>query len=240
SMYYTATASTGVPGKIGTRLVNYSGLEFNQVVAKGLMGALQLARVVNHLDKAASDDNTTVTTGSGTAMQHDWDIAFGYAGLPTDYDSAKDYANTEANRPLAIGDYFREKGQYIKAGGIVFEAFRKGRAAINNKDYVTRDAAIAAIKLNMEKTIAAAAYAYLTLPQGSSDLATKFHALSEGYGFLYALKHRPSNSPLTAANYETLMGIITTNFYVLAADATNTKLIQAQTILTAAYGQLQP
>lgn len=240
SAHYGATASSGIPGKVGTRLVNYSGLEFNQAVAKGLMGALQLTQVFTHLDKCSADDNSTVVAGTGTAMQHDWDMAFGYVGLPTDYDSGKVYASTEVNRPLAMGGYLRERGQYIKAGGIVFEAFRKGRAAITNKDYVTRDAAIATIKLNLEKTIAAAAYAYLTLPQGSSDMATKFHAMSEGYGFILALKYRASASPLTAANYQTLLDIIKTNFYELAADATNTKLKQAQTILTTAYGQLQP
>ncbi|MCW3124256.1 MAG: hypothetical protein JWQ38_3748 [Flavipsychrobacter sp.] len=240
SQFYTATASQGVPGKIGTRIVNYSGLEFNQLVAKGLMGALQMNQVITYLDKAAKDDNSTVTAGSGTAMQHDWDLAFGYVGLPTDYDSSKTYASTEANRPLAIGGYFRERGQYIKSGGIVFEAFRKGRAAINNKDYTKRDSAIATIKLNMEKILAAAAYAYMGLSQGSSDLATRFHALSEGAGFVLALKFRPSNSQLTAANYLTLQEIAQTNFYVLIADASNTKVKQAQTILSTAYGQLQP
>ena len=240
SAYFTATASQGIPGKVGTRLVNYSGLEFNQIVAKGMMGALQVAQAIACLNKVAADDNNTVTAGSGTAMQHDWDLAFGYAGLPTDYDSAKDYASTEANRPLAIGDYFRERGQYINAGGTVYEAFRKGRAAINNKDYVARDAAAATIKLTMEKTLAAAAYEYMTISTGSSDLAARFHALSEGYGFIIALKYRQANSPLNAANYEALSDIMKTNFYTLTADASNTKVTQAKTILTTAYGQLQP
>lgn len=240
SQFNTATASQGVPGKVGTRLVNYSGLEFNQAVAKGLMGALQMSQVITYLDKVTTSDNATVTPGSGTAMQHNWDLAFGYVGIPTDYDSSKSYASTEVNRPLAIGGYFRERGQYIKAGGIIFEAFRKGRSAINNKDIVRRDSAITTIKLTMEKTLAAAAYAYLTLSQGSSDNATRFHALSEGYGFIVALKYRSAISPLTAANYQALVDIMKTSFYDLAADASNTKVKQAQTLLTGAYGQLQP
>ncbi len=240
SQSYTVTAAPGTAGKIGTRIVNYSGLEFNQLVAKGLMGALQMSQVITYLDKVATDDNATVTTGSGTAMQHDWDLAFGYIGIPKDYDSSKAYASTEANRPLAIGGYFRERGQYIKAGGIVYEAFRKGRAAIDNKDYTKRDSAIATIKLTMEKTLAAAAYAYMGLSQGSADLATRFHALSEGAGFVLALKYRAGNSPLSAADYQTLVDITQTNFYTLIADASNTKVKQAQTILSTAYGQLQP
>ena len=240
SQSYTVTASAGVAGKVGTRIVNYAGLEYNQLVAKGLMGALQMAQVAAYLDKSITDDNNTVIAGSGTAMQHDWDMAFGFVGIPTDYDSAKSYASTEANRPLAIGGYFRERGRYIMAGGIVYEALRKGRAAINNKDYKGRDSAIATIKITMEKTLAAAAYAYMTLSYGSSDLATRFHALSEGAGFILALKYRPSGSPLSAANYETLLGIARTNFYELIADASNTKVNQAKSILNTAYGQLQP
>lgn len=239
SEYFAATASPGVPGKISNRLVNYAGVEFNQLVAKGLMGALQLSQVIFYLDKSMTDDNNTVVNGSGTAMQHDWDLAFGYVGIPTDYDSSKAYANTEANRPLALGGYFRERGRFIQSGGKVFEAFRKGRAAINAKDYAGRNAAIDIIKLELEKTLAAAAYEYAKLAKGSADLAVKFHALSEAYGFLLALKYRAANSPFTNANYQTAIDLIKTNFYVLAADATNAKLNQLQTILATAYGQLQ-
>ena len=45
SQYYKNNGSAGIPGKIGTRLFNHSGLEFNQVVAKGLMGALVLNQI---------------------------------------------------------------------------------------------------------------------------------------------------------------------------------------------------
>jgi hypothetical protein len=240
SKSYQASASNGVAGKVGSRLVNYTGVEFNQLVAKGMMGALQLSQVITYLDKTKTDDNNTVVTGKGTAMQHDWDLAFGYVGIPVDYDSSKVYASTESNRPLAIGGYFRERGRYIQSGGKVYEAFRKGRAAINAKDYKGRDEAIAIIKSNLEKTIAASAWEYAALPQGSPDLAVKFHALSECYGFLLALKYRSADSPLSAANYQTMVDILKSNYYELSADATNAKLKQVQSILTAAYGKLQP
>ncbi len=239
SKSYSVTATQGVAGKVGSRIVNYAGLEYNQLVAKGLMGALQMAQAIVYLDKTTTADNNTITSGTGTAMQHNWDMAFGYVGIPTDYDSSKAYVNTEVNRPLAIGGYFRERGRYIMAGGIVYEAFRKGRAAIDNKDYKRRDSCIATIKLYLEKTLAAAAYEYMKLSYGSSDKATRFHALSEGYGFILALKYRAANSPLTAANYQTMLDLVKTNFYDLTADAANTKVMQIQAILTAAYGQLQ-
>ncbi|MPR32145.1 DUF4856 domain-containing protein [Salmonirosea aquatica] len=242
SQFNKAAASKGVPGKIGNRLFNYKGLEYNQSVAKGLMGGLVLHNVVAILDKIPTDNNTTVVPGQGTAMEHNWDLAFGYVGIPMDYDTAYSY-NTQpvrADRPLAMGGYFAERGKYIQAGGRVFEAFRTGRAAISAQDYAARDAAIVTIKEYLEKTLAAAAYNYVTSPQTQTALDSKFHGLSEGAGFIIALKYRPASSQLTAANYQTLASIMDTSFYTLAEDASNAKLKQAQAILTEAYGKLQP
>lgn len=240
SKFYNRPASKGVAGKIGSRLFNYTGLEFNQAVAKGMMGALSLYNINTILDKIPSDDNKTIVAGQGTAMQHNWDLAFGYVGIPADYDTAKVYTSAMVDRPFAIGGYFAERGKYIKSGGIIFEAFRKGRAAIVANDYKTRDAAIATIKEYLEKTIAAAAYYYVTSPQTQTALDAKFHSLSEGYGFVVALKYRDASSKLTAAKYQTLLDIIKSNYYTLAEDASNTKLKEAQAILTEAYGKLQP
>lgn len=240
SLSNTIIGSEGVAGKVGTRLVNYTGVEFNQLVVKGLMGALQMTNVIDQLTKVASVDNNTVVAGSGTAMEHAWDMAFGYTSLPKTYDSSITYTNTVLDRPLGVGGYFRERGRYIQAGGKIFEAFRKGRAAIAAKDYATRDAAIATIKEYLEKTLAAACYEYSNVAISGIDLPTKFHGLSEGYGFVLALQYRRVGSPLTAANYQKLLDIFKTSFYTLAADASNTKLNEAKAILTAAYGQLQP
>jgi hypothetical protein len=242
SQFYNTTGGEGKSGKQGSRLFNHAGVEFNQLVAKGLMGALVLSKVVAHLDAAANADNNTVTPGKGTAMQHEWDMAFGYVGIPTDYDTSKAYTSTDPKRPLAIGGYFAERGKYIKAGGIVFEAFRKGRAAIAAKNYGARDAAAATIKEYVEKAIAAACYYYVSHPQAITDKPAQLHELSEGRGFIIALKYRAANSKLSASSYQTLVDILgpTQNAYTLINDASFAKLKQAQQILTSAYGQLQP
>lgn len=238
SVSNTAAASEGVPGKIGNRLFNYTGLEFNQLVAKGLMGAFQMATIISYLDKVASDDNNTVVAGTGTAMQHDWDLAFGYTSLPKVYDTSLTYSGV-VDRPLAIGGYFRERGRFIMAGHKIYEAFRTGRAAIGVKDYAVRDAAIGTIKLYLEKTLAAACYEYSGIGQVSAKIEDRFHGLSEGYGFVLALKYRQAGSPLTDANYQKLLNIFKISFWTLDADASHTKLKEAQAILTAAYGPLQ-
>lgn len=242
SQFSGSAGNEGVPGKQGNRLFNYSGLEFNQAVAKGLMGALILNNISKHLDASVSADNNTVIEGKGTAMQHEWDLAFGFVGIPTDYDTAKSYERTDPNRPLAVGGYFGERGKFIKAGGTVYEAFRKGRAAIGAKDYATRDAAIATIKEYVEKTFAAACYYYVTHPQAVTERPDQLHELSEGRGFIIALKYRTANSKLSASDYQSLAGIlgVEQNAYELIGDASFTKLKEAQQILTSSYGQLQP
>ncbi|OQP63658.1 DUF4856 domain-containing protein [Niastella populi] len=242
SQFYNTAGAEGKPGKQGSRLFNFAGFEYNQGVAKGMMGALALSKVNAHLDAAVNADNNTVMPGKGTAMEHEWDLAFGYVGIPANYDTTKSYAGTDPERPLAIGGYFAERGKYIKAGGIIFEAFRKGRAAIAAKDYKVRDAASATIKEYLEKTLAAACYYYVTSPQAKTDKVAQLHELSEGCGFIVALKHRASTSKLSASNYQTLVGILglNQNLYALINDASFTKLKQVQQILTTTYGQLQP
>ncbi len=238
---YNATASQGVPGKVDSRIVNYQGKEFNQLVAKGLMGSLSLYNIIALLDKVPSDDNNTLVAGQGTAMQHSWDLAFGYVGIPKDYDSGFNYttAPVKADRPLGLGGYFAERGKFIQSGGIVFEAFRRGRAAIGARDYVARDAASATIKEYLEKTLAAAAYHYINISGTRTTLSSKFHDYSEAYGFILALKYRASNSKLTSVNYDKLVNSLNGDFWDLANDAENTKMVEARDILTAAYGQLQ-
>lgn len=241
SLNRNTTGAQGVSGKVGNRLVNYRGLEFNQLVAKGLFGALSLNNVVSLLDKAATDNNTTVTE-TGTAMQHSWDLAFGYIGLPKTYDSSINYTqapnNTNPERPLGIGGYFFERARPIKAGGTVFEAFRRGRAAIGANDYVVRDAAAATIKEYLEKTLAASANAYLSLSKTRSDDAARFHDFSEATGFLLALKYRGTNL-LSAQAYQELLTLLNIDFWTLS-DATvlNNIVNAAQAKLVTAYGKL--
>lgn len=220
------------------RLVSATGLEYNQAVAKGMMGALFFKEAINILNSVPDANNVTVTNGT-TAMQRSWDEAFGYLGVPVDYNPDKTYANTDAVRPLLWGGYLAERGKGIEAGKIIFNAFLKGRAAIGAKDYLVVKEQITIIQAKWEQLVAAAALAYTTIPTNSvsvGDLPTQFHALSEGYGFISCFKYRPANSKLTDANYQKLKAIIGTNFYTLINEANFTKLVEAQNILKTTYG----
>jgi len=240
SAYYNTPGGEGVAGKQGSRLFNHAGFEFNQGVAKGLMGLFQMKNVFEHLDKSKTADNNAVTPGKGTAMQHEWDLAFGYVSIPKDYDSSVAYTSSDLTRPLAIGGYFRERARPIKAGGNVFSAFLKGRAAIGAKDYKVRDEAVATIKEYIEKTLAASAYAYISLAQSQGrERIAQLHDLSEAYGFTVALKARSADSKLSASNYTTLINNLTnTDFYALLTEPGFVKLAATGKIYSDTFGKL--
>ena len=235
-------ASDGVAGVVisGTtkRLVGPTGLESNQAVAKGLMGALFFKEAVNLLTNIPNDDNKTVTNGTTLAQRH-WDEAFGNLGVPIDYDPSKTYVNTDPTRPLLWGGYLAERGKEILAGKTIFDAFLKGRAALGANDKKVVAAQIKIILDKWEQLNAAAALEYSTIPTRSvnvGNLATQFHALSEGFGFIHSLQFRPATSKLSAADYATLKATFATSFYTLINEPGFTKLVQAQTILKTTYG----
>ena len=72
----------------------------------------------------------------------------------------------------------------------IYNAFKLGRAAIVAKDYNLRDKQVEIIREEVSKVIAVRAVYYLQTGKNSlaSDKASAFHDLSEGYGFVYALR----------------------------------------------------
>ena len=193
------------------RLFAANGLEPQQVLLKGMMGACFMDQIVNNylstavLDEGsnrANNDNKVLEAGKNyTKMEHLWDEAYGYI-----------YG---ADNPLATPNpVYKFWSSYINQVdadsdfGTLREdielAFRTGRAAIVAGDYATRDAQIAIIKQKL--AIVAAVRAVFYLKEGKAKLVTDsgakaFHALSEGYGFIMSLRY--TNKPGTNAPYMT-------------------------------------
>ncbi|MBL7699425.1 MAG: DUF4856 domain-containing protein [Chitinophagaceae bacterium] len=239
-------AADGTAGYIarnaGKILVSGEGLEYVQAVQKGTMGAALFKEGIALLDEVLASDNNTVVPGEGTEMAHNFDLAYGYFSIPTNYDTTTEFATNNRSKLLFWGNYIRERGGYINAADVIWKAFRTGRAAIEAKDMSTVNSQVGIIKEYWEKVAAAAAWAYVTIPQSQSgNLSSQLHALSEGFGFISALKYRPSTSPLTASQYNQLIEILGpgTNFYDLLSDPSFTQLNAAKAILNTAYGQLQ-
>lgn len=205
-------AAAGVAGKYldgtSTRLFAANGLEPQQVVLKGMMGASFMDQIannylsVNKLDAGTNViDNTNKVVEAGknyTTMEHNWDEAYGYiyGGDIASTNSFK-FWSSYINQVNNDTDF-----NTLKAA--IDLAFRKGRAAIVANDYTTRDAQIAIIKEKLALVPAVRAVFYLQ--EGKAKLITDngakaFHALSEGYGFIMSLRY--TNKPGTNNPYFT-------------------------------------
>ncbi|MEQ8245892.1 DUF4856 domain-containing protein [Fulvivirga sp.] len=204
-------AAPGIAGQIAdgssTRFVNSKGLEYNQLVAKSLIGALMADQMLNNylgtavLDEAdnrASNDSELLEDGTNyTTMEHKWDEAYGYL-----YGTSADKTNPNAS--IGSDDSFLNKyigraendNDFAGIADEIFEAFKLGRAAIVARDYTIRDQQAQIIREKISEVIAIRALHYLqagknALPDARDNTAlygSAFHGLSEGYGFIYSLQ----------------------------------------------------
>lgn len=200
-------AEKGKAGQIAdgskARYVNAQGLEYNQAVAKTLIGALMLDQVVNNylsdkvLDEGSNrteNDNATVASGkSYTTMEHKWDEAFGYVfgasanpALPLeDLGSADAFLNKYVQKVNNDEDF-------NTIGKEIVDAFSLGRAAIVGKDYELRDKQVDILRKNLSKVVGVRAVHYLgqgALALEAGNYGSAFHDLSEGLGFVYSLRY---------------------------------------------------
>lgn len=189
------TASVGVAGVLASNdgskkyLIAPNGLEYAQIVQKGLMGAFLMDQMVNHyLTPLKLDvDNDASQGTSPTDMEHHWDEAYGYFTLVTDYST--DATVVQDRGPW--GKYLLELEESFHLASDTYLAFRTGRQAIVNKEYAIRDAQVEIIAENLEKATYIKALSYLNkgaAKLNSGDAALAFHSLSEGAGFIYSLR----------------------------------------------------
>ena len=212
---FTVTASNGVAGMITTgttkRHVDANGLEFIQILEKGMYGPLMYDQMVDDYlrptqagaenplgnNQGAVDNYATL----GTDRQHRFDEVFGYLGAnPLTYPNA---ANTSNGDGSFIANYtFDFSDETEEAFGVniarkLMDAFIFGRAVLKageglgpsqeTTNEAAYEAARADIKLYTEAGLAAAAFHYLN--EGIADVTDedKLHHLSEALAFIYAL-----------------------------------------------------
>ena len=204
---WQTVAEPGVAGQLAdgerTRYVSGRGLEFNQLFAKGLIGALMTDQTLNNylspavLDEGENQANNDAGTPEDgfvyTTMEHKWDEAYGYVyGLNAD--------PADPNADLGADSFLNEYIERLESdpdfAGIadeIFQLFKFGRAAIVAGDYKARDVTAGAIRSRISKVIAVRAVFYLqagkrTLAEAAPNYGSAFHALSEAYGFIYSLQ----------------------------------------------------
>lgn len=201
-------ASPGQPGQIadGTsvRYVNAEGLEYNQMVTKSLIGALMTDQMLNnYLSTSVMDagtnrednDNEVLVEGTNyTNMEHKWDEAYGYL-----FGAASNRANPLTE--LGSADSFLDKylgraendDDFAGIAEEIFNAFKKGRAAIVAGAYDVRDEQAEIIRMRISEIIGIRSVFYLEsaktiMENNSPDYGAIFHDLSEAYGFIYSLQ----------------------------------------------------
>ncbi|WP_158837887.1 DUF4856 domain-containing protein [Polaribacter sp. L3A8] len=201
---WNVDASAGVAGQIqqsgggSVRYINAKGLEYNQAINKGLIGALVVDQILNnYLSTAVLDAGTNVADNDAdvlldgkkyTSMEHKWDEAFGYL-----YAVEPDATAPVLNNDSFLNEYLSRVNDDTDFAGIaddIYNAFTLGRAAIVNNDYTTRDSQAEIIKEKISEVIAVRGIYYLQQGKKSLavDKASAFHALSEAVGFIYSLQ----------------------------------------------------
>ena len=190
----TVSGTNGTAGVVTSNdgaknyLLNPNGIEFAQVIEKGLMGALLYYQATGvYFEPGKMDvDNETITDGEGTEMEHHWDEAFGYFAVPTNFPTSTDGV-------AFWGDYCNDRDALIGTNKLVMDGFLKGRAAISNNDLTTRDEAIQEVRDAWEMVVAGTALHYLNNGLAEfDDMARRGHNLSEAIGFIFSLKFNPT------------------------------------------------
>lgn len=191
------------------------GVNFAQVFNKGTMGGLVTYQIVTTMDAVSklSINNTTVVNGE-TAMEHAWDLAFGYWGVPIDFPTNKTGVKL-------WGSYTSQVDSGFHVNKILMDAFLKGRAAISAKDNATITAQATIIMNTMERLTGAAALQEVNeIKESISDNIARNSRLSECYGFVYSLKYNPKKT-ISDAQIDAILALFPKNFYDLTIDDVN-------------------
>lgn len=218
SQSFANTASNGQAGTLSTGTSTYffdeNGIEYVQLIEKGLMGAVFLNQALNVYfgsGKMDVDNSSAVDPSNGqyyTLMEHHFDEAFGYFGVDTNF-------------PTTIpsqfwGKYCNNQDATLNCNSDMMSNFLMGRAAIVAKEYIDRDAAIDAIRREWEEISAFQAIAYIdgAIANFGTDDAKYLHELAEAYAFAWNLRYAPTETRrMSQTEHATLMAMFKPNFW---------------------------
>ena len=178
-------------------LVNDKGQEYAQLVQKGLMGSCFYNQIVsNYLSDpkiGEGVENTTKEEGKNyTEKQHHFDEAFGYFGIPTDWNtSTEDVARF-------WGKYCNKRNERLVTNSI-FEDFIAGRAAIAHDVHANQIEPVKNIISKIEKVAAGTAIYYFNKSKAQYG-GDQLHSLTEGLCFLRACMYGNSDAKVTIAD----------------------------------------
>lgn len=233
---FTVTASNGTAGMITTgttkRHVDANGLEFIQLLEKGLYGACFYDQMVDDYlrPSQAGAENTEGNNQSaqqgdyateGTDRQHRWDEVFGYLGAnPLTYPNVNNTSNGDgqfiANYTFDFSDEI-EDAFGINVAQKLMDALIFGRSVLKagegfgpddetqNETYY--EAARQDVKLYTEVGIATAAYHYLNLAIDDVTDEDRLHHLSEALAFIYSLSFNSEGRISASQTHQVLIAL---------------------------------
>ena len=218
---FSTLAAVGTAGQIAdgssVRYVNSSGLEYDQAIIKGLIGAVMTDQMLNNyldpgvLDAGANivdnDNGVLYTDKNYTTMEHKWDEGYGYL-----FGGALDGANPLSS--LGSDDSFLNKyfgkvssdSDFSSIAQDTYDALKLGRAAIVAGNYTVRDEQADLVRDLVSKVIGIRSVYYLeagATALDGGDMGGAFHDLSEGFGFIYSLQfthNSNTNAPYFSRN----------------------------------------
>jgi hypothetical protein len=199
---YSQSAAAAIPGTAGVAassaspgkkfLLSPNGVFYSQVVKKTIMGGICAYKIQNvYLTDSigSSVDNHTVIDGSGTALEHHWDEAFGLWGVPVNFP-------TVTSGLKYFGSYSNQVDAGLHSNTSIMNAFLKGRAAISAKDMNTMTAQ-ANILISIFDSLDAAAIVQEMKETDANivagDAAATYGTLSEALGFVRNLKYNTNS-----------------------------------------------
>ena len=194
-------------------LFDENGFEHGQLIEKGLMGAVFYYQATSYYLSDSQigngvDNSTPSDPDAGkfyTAMEHHWDEAFGYFGVP------ENFPLTSSDR--FWGKYCNGRDGLLNTNNRLMDAFLTGRAAISNNDMAEKEAQIAIIQGAWQDVCAGTAIHYLNGAKANiSDDALRNHQLSEAYAFTWSLLYNDGGN-FSASDVDTALDHLGDNFY---------------------------
>lgn len=232
------TATDGIAGVVysnsGTKsyLVSANGIEYTQIIEKGLMGDVLFDQMVNKYlteDRIGPAVGTTpVDAPNGkyySDKEHHFDEAFGYFGAPIDWPT-----NVDDDRFIA--KYSHTVNSVLATDQKLMDAYLKARAAISNGDETARLEAVEVLYEQLELVFAGAAIHYLNLANSNAgDPVLMLHELSEAWAFMGALSISPK-AKTTQTELDAWYAEIGTNFWKVV----DTNVISVRNQIASKYG----
>lgn len=227
----TVLASNGIAGVLqsgsSSYLVSANGIEYTQVIEKGLFASLEFYQISNNYltaDKIGAAVSTALVEGENyNAKEHHFDEAFGYFGALVDFPTSSG---------SDIAKYSNSVDQILGTNSKIMYGFLKGRSAIVNDDQASLDEAVELINSNIELVFAGAAIHYLngTL-ENISDDALRSHELSEAWAFLGGLSISPT-AKTSVSEVEDWKNTIGDNFW----NVSSVNISEVRDAVAAKYG----